>query len=140
MREKSAGAVVYRIENGKPVYLLLHYEGGHWDFPKGNIEKGESVEETAKREIKEETGISDIQFVPGFKTQIEYFFKREGGTVFKTVDFLIAKTGEKDVKLSFEHIGFEWLPFKEAMERLTYKTAKDLLVKVDEFVAKTEKA
>jgi len=139
MRERSAGAVVYRVENGKPIYLLLHYEAGHWDFPKGNIEEGEKIEETVRREVREETGISDIQLVPGFKTKIKYFFKRDGQTVFKTVDFLIAKTAEKDVKLSFEHIGFEWLPFKEAMERLTYKTAKDLLVKVDEFLAKKEK-
>lgn len=140
MRERSAGAVVYCIEHGRPTYLLLHYEAGHWDFPKGNIEKGETVETTARREIGEETGIREIAFEPGFKTGIKYFFKREGQTVFKTVDFLLARTEEKDVKLSFEHIGYEWLPFEDALDRLTYKTAKEVLVKADEYLGKAQKA
>jgi len=140
MREKSAGAVVYRIEKGKPLYLLLHYEAGHWDLPKGNIEKGEDVEETARREIGEETGIRGVEFAPGFRTGIRYFFTREGKTVFKTVSFLLARTRKEKVKLSFEHIGYEWLPFKKAMERLTYKTARDVLRKADEFLSKKKAA
>ena len=134
--ERSAGAVVYRLERGRPLYLLLHYEAGHWDLPKGNIERGESREMTAKREIEEETGIRKVEFDPGFETWIRYFFRREGKTVFKIVDFLLARTREKKVKISFEHIGYEWLPFESALERLTYKTAKDVLVKANEHIAK----
>ena len=56
-KEKSAGAVIFRMENGEPYYLLLRYYSGHWEFAKGHIEEGESNEETVKREIEEETGI-----------------------------------------------------------------------------------
>ena len=136
--EHSAGAVVYLREQGKPEYLLLHYGAGHWDLPKGKVEKGESIEETAKREIREETGIKAVEFTPGFKEEIKYVFTREGEKVFKTVDFLLAETSETKVALSFEHIGYEWLPFDEAVERLTYKNAKGLLAKADAFLASRE--
>ena len=61
--EKSCGAVVFKKQKDGIRYLLLHYDAGHWDFPKGNQEKNEKEEQTAAREIKEETGIEDIEFV-----------------------------------------------------------------------------
>ena len=78
-REKSTGAIIYRMENGIPLYLLLHYtpsnEGkrGQWGFAKGHVEVGETEIETAKREIFEETGIQDLKFIPGFKRLEKYF-------------------------------------------------------------------
>ncbi|MEM3030141.1 MAG: bis(5'-nucleosyl)-tetraphosphatase [Candidatus Micrarchaeia archaeon] len=132
--EFSSGAIVFRREGGQILYLILHYEEGHWDFPKGKIEKGESVEETARREIAEETGITDVEFVPGFREKLKYFFRREGKTVAKTVYFQLAETKQKEVKLSFEHIGFEWLPFKKALEKLTFENAKRLLEKSNSFL------
>jgi len=137
--EKSAGAVVFRRENNKIFYLLLHYQSGHWGFPKGHIEKGESIEETAKREIEEETGIKDIKFIKGFKQWIKYFFKRnypgqKKENVFKIVTYLLAETSQKKVKISFEHIGYEWLTFDEALKRLTFKNSKEILKKADKFL------
>ena len=73
--EKSAGAVIFRKEEDKVYYLLLCHQAGHWSFPKGNIEKGEKIEETIEREIQEETGITDIEFISGFKQTIKYFYK-----------------------------------------------------------------
>ncbi|MEM4389103.1 MAG: bis(5'-nucleosyl)-tetraphosphatase [Candidatus Micrarchaeia archaeon] len=134
--EFSSGAVVFRRENGQILYLILHYEEGHWDFPKGKIEKGESIEATARREIAEETGITDVEFVPGFREKLKYFFRREGKTIAKTVYFQLAETKQKEVKLSFEHIGFEWLPFEKAIERLTFENAKKLLEKSNNFLKK----
>ena len=58
IEETSAGIVIFRRENSKILFLLLHYPSGHWDFVKGKMEKGESVQQTAIRETKEETGIS----------------------------------------------------------------------------------
>ena len=104
-KEKSAGAIVFRKDK-EPIYLLLHYEAKHWDFPKGNIEAGETDIDTVKREIEEETGIKDIEIVNGFKEKIQYYFKFKGDLINKTVIFYIAKTSTKQVKLSFEHIGF----------------------------------
>ena len=136
--EKSAGAVIFRKENKKIYYLLLHYQAGHWDFPKGIIEKGEKIEETAKREIREETGIEDIKFVEGFKNWIKYFFRVKGKNIFKIVTFLLAETKEKKVKISWEHIGYKWLPYEEALSQLTFKNAKEILKKANYFL-KTQK-
>lgn len=136
--ERSAGAVVFRKEKGVLYYLLLHYQAGHWDFPKGNIERGEKMEETVKREIKEETGIEDIEFISGFKENIEYFYKLKGKTIFKTVVFFLVETKTREIKISCEHIDFEWLFYEEALIRLTHKNAKEILKKVNEFFYKTQ--
>ena len=58
IEEISAGVVIFRRENSRILFLLLHYPSGHWDFVKGKIEKGETFHQTAIRETKEETGIT----------------------------------------------------------------------------------
>ncbi|HVP81899.1 MAG TPA: NUDIX domain-containing protein, partial [Nitrososphaeraceae archaeon] len=75
--EISCGALVYCIENQDVKFLLLRYSQGHWDFPKGNKEKGETNLETTRREIKEETGISDIVFRDRFEKEITYNYSRQ---------------------------------------------------------------
>lgn len=133
LNEKSCGAVVY-AKNDEIKYLLLQYEAGHWDFVKGNVEEGENEKETTIRELREETGIVDARFVEGFKEHITYFYKRSGSTVFKEVIFFLMETKTSEVKLSFEHIDFEWLTFQEAMKRLTFKNARDVLQKADDYI------
>ena len=134
--ERSAGVVIFRKEKEVLCYLLLHYEAGHWDFPKGHIEEGEGLKEAAMREAEEETGIKDIEFVSGFEENIEYFFKTKEGTVFKTVVFFLAETKTKEIKLSSEHIGFEWLTYDQAMDRLTFESAENILKKANELIVK----
>lgn len=140
--EKSAGAVIFRRENKKIKYLLLHYPRGsrrpkpYWDFPKGHIEKGEMPEVTARREVEEETGLKDIKFIEGFKEWIKYFFKDKGQTVFKIVTFYLVQTKTKKVKISWEHIGYKWLSYEEALEQLTFKNAKEILKKANDFLKK----
>jgi bis(5'-nucleosidyl)-tetraphosphatase len=133
--EHSAGAIVFREEDGKIFYLILHYEEGHWGYPKGHIENRETIEETARREIREETGITNLKFLDGFKEQTHYFYHNGKERVFKTVTFLLARTRSKDVRLSFEHIGYEWLPFDEALEKITFKDEKQLLQKAWSFIS-----
>jgi bis(5'-nucleosidyl)-tetraphosphatase len=136
-QERSSGAVLFRMEGGRRLYLLLHYEEGHWDFPKGHIEKGENEEQAARRECGEETGIGELEIMPGFHERIEYFYKREGRTMHKEVVFLLAQTKTKSVTLSSEHVGFEWLPYPGALGRLTYANAKDILKKAESFLVKS---
>jgi len=132
--EKSCGAVIFR-RNGTRKYLLLHYEGGHWDFVKGHVEKGENERETVLRETEEETGITDLKFMEGYRELISYFYRRAGRTVRKEVVFYLLETDTEQVRLSREHVGFDWLTYDRAMERLTYKNAKDTLQKAQDFLA-----
>lgn len=136
--EKSAGAIIYRREADKNYYLLLHYpvrslktKREYWDLPKGHIEKGEVIKDTVKREVREETGLTDIMFKEGFREKIRYFLTKEGKKVFKTVVFLLAETKSKDIKISDEHIGFKWLAYEEALKKLTYKNARNILEKAN---------
>lgn len=133
--EKSAGAVVFRKENKKIKYLLIQYKAGHWEFPRGMIEKGETLEQTARREIKEETGLKDIKFIEGFKEWVKFFFRRNEKTTMKIATFLLAKTETEEIKLSQEHKDYVWLRYKKALKKLTYKNSKKILKKVNDFIS-----
>lgn len=125
MEERSAGCIIFRKDNGKLLFLLLHYPAGHWDFPKGKIEKGETYKQTVRREVMEETGIGDIKFINGFSDKSEYFYRRDKNLIHKIVVFYLATTKTRNVRLSDEHIGFEWLEAGDADKRLTFKNSKD---------------
>jgi bis(5'-nucleosidyl)-tetraphosphatase len=133
--EKSCGAVIFR-RNGANKYLLLHYEGGHWDFVKGHVETGETERETVLRETEEEAGITDLTFIEGYREPISYFYRRAGNTVRKEVVFYLLETKTEQVRLSREHVGFDWITYDRARERLTYKNAKDTLQKAHAFLGK----
>ncbi|MFQ5759257.1 MAG: bis(5'-nucleosyl)-tetraphosphatase [bacterium] len=141
-KEVSAGAIVFRKENGEIKYLLL-YKKAHgiyraqWNFPRGWIEVGESEKETAGREIEEETGISDLKFIQGFREKIHFAYRREGKLVEKDVVYLLAETETAKVKLSFEHSGYGWLSFSRTIERLTFENDKEVLRKANDFLTKT---
>ena len=149
MREKSAGAIIFRKADGKNYYLLLHYGSGHWEFPKGHIEGKETEEETVLRETAEETGIKDLKILPGFKKYIKYFFRqykenvseaeRKAGKtpwIFKLVTFFVAETKTEEVKISSEHTGFLWLTIDEAIKKTTFKNSKKLLKEANDFILK----
>ena len=127
IKERSAGAVIFYAREREPEYLLLHYTAGHWDFPKGNIEPGESELETVRREVEEETGIRDIELVYGFKKLIRYYYRKGKELVSKEVVFYLAESKTKDVRISWEHTGYVWLGYEDAVNRLTYKSAKEVL-------------
>jgi bis(5'-nucleosidyl)-tetraphosphatase len=135
LNEKSCGAVVF-TRNPEVTYLLLHYEAGHWDFVKGNVEPNESEKDTVTRELKEETSIVDAQFLDGFRKEIAYFYRRQGNTIYKEVVFFIIEAHTRKVELSFEHIGYEWLDYQHAMEKVTFKNAKNVLQSAHEFLRK----
>jgi 8-oxo-dGTP pyrophosphatase MutT (NUDIX family) len=133
LHEKSCGAVVF-FRNVQLKYLLLQYEAGHWDFVKGNVEPNESETDTVLRELKEETGIVATQTIEGFRERIQYFYRRQGETIQKEVVFYLIQADTEKVELSFEHVGYAWLDYPDALERLTFKNAKDVLQKADAFL------
>jgi len=137
IEETSAGIVIYRKENSEKLFLLLHYPSGHWDFVKGKMESGETTQQTAIRETKEETGITDITFVENFEEWIEYNFKYQGELVQKKVVFFLAETKTKNVKISHEHSGYTWMDYNTSMEKTTFDNAKTVLTKAQRLLSKT---
>jgi len=128
--ERSAGIVLFRddlVVPGGRVFLLLDY-GKYWEYPKGHIQKGEDDMSAALRELKEETGISDASFIPGFAHEIRYFFRdRSKGLVRKTVVFFLARTNATHVKVSHEHADGRFFSFDDAMDHLSYANSKQVL-------------
>jgi 8-oxo-dGTP pyrophosphatase MutT (NUDIX family) len=137
IKETSAGIVLYRKENAKNLFLLLHYPSGHWDFVKGKMEKNETTHETAIREAKEETGITDIVFAENFEEWIEYNFKYQGELVQKKVVFFLAETKTKEIKISHEHSGYIWMDYNASMEKTTFDNAKTVLTKAEKLLSNT---
>jgi 8-oxo-dGTP pyrophosphatase MutT (NUDIX family) len=136
-KERSAGVVVCMEKPDGNRFLLLNYPTGHWDFVKGKIEQGETLHQTAVRETKEETGISDLEFVEGFEEKIDYNFQFEGELIQKEVVFFLAKTKTHTVNVSHEHLDYTWLDYENALEKVTYQNAKNILSKANKLFRNT---
>jgi len=142
-REKSSGVIIFSGAGAKRKFLLLHYAAGHWSLPKGHVEPDEDEKETALRELNEETGIteSEIVFVEGFRQEIQYYFTKSGELVQKQVVFALARAKTRGgkppkVRLSFEHTDFAWLPYAEAVEKVTFMSDKSVLAAAQDFLEK----
>lgn len=128
-KERSAGVVIFLEKPDGIQYLLLNYPTGHWDFVKGKIEEGENNHQTAIRETKEETGITDLEFIDGFEEKINYNFQFDGELIHKEVIFFLAKTKTNKVIVSHEHLDFTWASYENALKKITYQNAKNILSK-----------
>jgi len=137
IEETSAGIILFRKEDSKILFLLLHYPSGHWDFIKGKMEEGESTHETAIREAKEETGITDITFLQNFEEWIKYDFQYQGELVHKKVVFFLAETKTKQVMISHEHLDYTWMDYYTSMEKTTFDNAKTVLTRAQMLLTKT---
>ena len=136
MREKSCGAVIYKKEAQGYVYLIEHMSLGHISLPKGHMEKDETEEETALREIFEETGLRVILY-PSFRQIISYAPYKDHPEIIKDVLFFLAETKQTEIpcdKHDNEVIFSEFLPFADAYQKLTYATDKTVLKKAAEFL------
>ena len=98
IEETSAGIVLFRKEGFKNFVFTFTLSFRTLGFCKGKMEKGESTHETAIRETKEETGITDITFLENFEEWIEYNFQYQGELVHKKVVFFLAETKTKKLK------------------------------------------
>ena len=124
--EKSCGAVIYRMTERHEVRILLvkNKNGKCWTFPKGHIESGESEEETALREIKEETGLS-VRIVPGFRKISTY---RPFGKIKKTAVFFLAETTKSVVSMQPSEIDYYlWVSLDEAMKMCRHENDTNIL-------------
>lgn len=127
-REKSYGAVI--INEKKEFLLIRHKNGGHWDFPKGHKEEGESSRETVMREVFEETGLQ-VRLIDGFKEKSKYM-PRPG--VEKTVTFYLGFSMGA-VKIQEEEImEYEYLSYEEAKARITFKESRSIIASAKQFI------
>ena len=130
--ESSCGAVVFRRITGEIRYLLIkNKRSANWGFPKGHIENGETKEDTAKREVLEETGIR-INIIPGFVSTSEYTIQ---GKVEKSVSIFVASTTDTQTKIQQEEIeDYIWLTYENALSTLKFENDKSILEKAENYL------
>ena len=128
--EKSCGAIVYRTFHGNIELLLIkNQNGGHWSFPKGHVEGAETEEETAVREIMEETGISVI-LDTSFRHVITYAPKKE---TTKDVVYFLARAVTYDYTPQEEEIAqIKWVEINHAATLLSYDNDRQLVSQAKE--------
>ena len=129
--ETSCGFILINYDS----VLLLQYPQGHWSFPKGHVEESDSDHfSTASRELLEETGISKVSLIDGWRSRTEYSLLLKGVPTSKQVFWYLAETDELNVKLSHEHTNYMWLIFDEAIQQVTFDQEIELLNSAKEYL------
>jgi 8-oxo-dGTP pyrophosphatase MutT (NUDIX family) len=129
-RHFAAGGVIIKREGSLLKVLLIKDSYGHWTWPKGHVEEGETPEETALREIFEETGLKQIKILSLLGKQ-EYYYTLAGEEIFKTVHiFLVEETADEPLNIQTQEIEEgRWFAPEEALDTIEYKGSRDLLEK-----------
>ena len=123
-QEKSCGCIII---NERKEVLLIHHNAGHWDFPKGHVEEGETEVDTAKREVKEETNI-DVEVNEKYRYTLRYSPKED---IMKEVVYFLARNINDNSEAQIEEVSeVKWFKYNEAIEKVTYDNARELLIKL----------
>lgn len=135
LTEKSCGAVVFTRQNGEIKYLLIRSVEGFYGFPKGHMEANETEEETALREIFEETGLK-VSLFPIFKTAEEHPFTRKDGVpALKKVTYFLAEYADQTpVRQESEVESLELFDYSAAMEKIEFESNRRVLSDANEFL------
>lgn len=129
-KEISAGGVVFKRNHGVKI-LLIKDSFGRWGLPKGIIEKNETSEEAALREISEEVGLKDLDIKEKLG-EVKYFYKLKGETIFKIVIFFLIESKSEKTKISWEIKDAKWFSPEEAIKTIEYKNTKGIVKKAIE--------
>jgi 8-oxo-dGTP pyrophosphatase MutT (NUDIX family) len=127
MREYSYGIIPVRFipQTGWEMLLIQHH-GGHWAFPKGHADAHESPQQTAIRELQEETGLTIKRFLSEQTFIEDYFFSHHGKTIYKTVTYFLAEVEGLVTLQEAEVCDSIWLTPDQAIERITFKKCRAL--------------
>lgn len=131
LREKSCGVVPFRWERGQVLYLIISSaltRREHWEFAKGGVEAGEREVDTALRELREETGVSEVELLRNFREPIRYIYRRPEGLVSKQVVYFLGRVKNPTVTLRIDEAkDFRWATYDEAKGLLRHGNARILL-------------
>ena len=132
--EKSCGAVVFTKDEGQLRYVIIRSKEGFYGFPKGHMEGGESEEETALREIREETGLN-VAIVDGFRTEDSHPFVRDGHTINKDIVYFLARyTGQTLIAQEAELSGIYLMDYQQAINAFQFESSKRILTQAHDFL------
>lgn len=144
-KDYSCGVVpLFKNDNGEYEILLIHqisYRGKNdrfWTLPKGHPEEGEEIEESVRRELKEETGVTDVELEMDTAFTSQYSFMHEGVKIEKTVEYFIgyAQSRETQITQPQEVAELKWCSFEEAYKILSHTKTRIVLEEVLEYLRK----
>ncbi len=138
-RERSSGGIVVKKERGGMRILLIKDPYDKWTWPKGKIDKGETLLETAMREIREEVGLKEIEVLSKIG-KTDYFYRRDGRLIYKTVHvYLFRLSGDDKLTIQKAEIkDGKWLPEAKVFFMLEYRGAKGMMRRALSFLKKSE--
>ena len=134
-RETSAGGVVYRMAEGRPLFLLIRDSYRNWGFPKGHLESGEAPDAAALREVREETGLASLELRGAIAT-IDWYFRFRGRLIHKVCHFFLMETEDEKTspQLAEGITACRWAAFDEAVDVISYANAREVLRRANEMV------
>jgi 8-oxo-dGTP pyrophosphatase MutT (NUDIX family) len=127
-RETSAGGVVYRLEEGVPLFLLIRDSYSNWGFPKGHLESGERADEAALREVREETGLRELALRGSIET-IDWYFRFRGRLIHKVCHFFLMETAQAETAPQRTEgiTACQWIDYDAAASCVSYANARQVL-------------
>jgi len=142
-KDQSFGIIpIFKNPEGDFLFCLVQHQGEHWGFPKGHPNTNEPEEETAKRELEEETGITDIKIISDISFDQQYIFEKDGTVYDKSVKYFLAFVSNVNTSIpddfKNEISEMKWLAFKEARELITFDNAKVVLDQVRDYLIKNQ--
>lgn len=141
LEDNSYGFVIFRIKNKEVQFLLVKHKQGHWSFPKGHKNYGETDLDAALREVKEETGITELKILDNtvtFAEEYNYHFNRK--PIKKTVRYYLGEVNasEKVKTDNVEVTEYKWKNFNDALKTITFANTINILKQSNEAIKKLQ--
>jgi 8-oxo-dGTP pyrophosphatase MutT (NUDIX family) len=135
LQETSAGGVVYRLDGGGPLFLLIRDSYQNWGFPKGHLESGERAEDAALREVREETGIDAVAMRGNIET-IDWYFRFRGRLIHKVCHFFLMETEQATTSPQRTEgiTACQWVDYAAASSAISYANARLVLRRAQEMI------
>lgn len=135
-KDHSYGIIPLRIHDHKQEVLLVQHHAGHWAFPKGHPEKGESPQQAAERELKEETGLIIVRYLHDLPFIENYFFYFNDSLIHKTVWYYLALVEGEVINQACEIQNSTWMSWDDALMRMTFKEGRRICQEAKDFLVK----